>query len=130
MLGLGVLAVIGNTIRLEIQQRRPEIEVTKLVGGSNAFVRRPFLYTGVFYGLGGALLAALIISAASPGSTRRSGSFPPSTAANSIWRAWGVEGWGSSSAPGPVSAGSGALIRPAGISGDRAPRLSRYLLEQ
>ena len=61
VLGLGVLAVIGNTIRLEIQQRRPEIEVTKLVGGSNAFVRRPFLYTGVFYGLGGGLLAALII---------------------------------------------------------------------
>ncbi len=59
--GLGVLAVIGNTIRLEIQQRRPEIEVTKLVGGSNAFVRRPFLYTGLFYGLGGALLAALIV---------------------------------------------------------------------
>ena len=41
VLGLAVLAVIGNTIRLEIQQRRPEIEVTKLVGGSNAFVRRP-----------------------------------------------------------------------------------------
>jgi cell division transport system permease protein len=61
VLGLGVLAVIGNTIRLEIQHRRPEIEVTKLVGGSNAFVRRPFLYTGLFYGLGGALLAALIL---------------------------------------------------------------------
>lgn len=61
VLGLGVLAVIGNTIRLEIQARRPEIEVTKLVGGSNAFVRRPFLYTGLFYGLGGALLAALIL---------------------------------------------------------------------
>jgi len=62
VLGLGVLAVIGNTIRLEIQQRRSEIEVTKLVGGSNAFVRRPFLYTGLFYGLGGALLAALIVA--------------------------------------------------------------------
>jgi len=61
VLGLGVLAVIGNTIRLEVQQRRPEIEVTKLVGGSNAFVRRPFLYTGLLYGLGGALLAALIV---------------------------------------------------------------------
>jgi cell division transport system permease protein len=60
-LGLGVLAVIGNTIRLEIQQRRQEIEVTKLVGGSNAFVRRPFLYTGMFYGLGGALVAAFIV---------------------------------------------------------------------
>ena len=52
LLGLGVLAVIGNTIRLEIHNRRAEIEVTKLVGGSNAFVRRPFLYTGLFYGLG------------------------------------------------------------------------------
>ena len=61
VLGLGVLAVIGNTIRLEILNRRPEIEVTKLVGGSNAFVRRPFLYTGLFYGLGGALLAAVIL---------------------------------------------------------------------
>jgi cell division transport system permease protein len=57
LLGAGVLAVIGNTIRLEIAGRRAEIEVTKLVGGSNAFVRRPFLYTGVLYGLGGALLA-------------------------------------------------------------------------
>lgn len=62
VLGFGVLAVIGNTIRLEIQQRRAEIEVTKLVGGSNAFVRRPFLYTGLFYGLFGALLAALIVA--------------------------------------------------------------------
>lgn len=57
LLGAGVLALIGNTIRLEISGRRAEIEVTKLVGGSNAFVRRPFLYTGVLYGLGGALLA-------------------------------------------------------------------------
>jgi cell division transport system permease protein len=62
LLGLGVLAVIGNTIRLEIQGRRAEIEVTKLVGGSNSFVRRPFLYTGVLYGLGGALLAWGIVA--------------------------------------------------------------------
>ncbi len=55
LLGLGVLAVVGNTIRLEILNRRAEIEVTKLVGGSNGFVRRPFLYTGTLYGLiGGA----------------------------------------------------------------------------
>jgi cell division transport system permease protein len=63
VLGVGVLAVIGNTIRLEIQARRAEIEVTKLVGGSNAFVRRPFLYTGLLYGLGGALLAWGLIAA-------------------------------------------------------------------
>src|SRR5712671_3462995 len=64
LLGAGVLAVIGNTIRLEILNRRAEIEVTKLVGGSNAFVRRPFLYTGVLYGLAGALLAWAIVEAA------------------------------------------------------------------
>jgi cell division transport system permease protein len=64
LLGVGVLAVIGNTIRLEIAGRRAEIEVTKLVGGSNSFVRRPFLYTGMLYGLGGALLAWGIIAIA------------------------------------------------------------------
>src|SRR6201996_3220253 len=63
LLGTGVLAVIGNTIRLEILNRRAEIEVTKLVGGSNSFVRRPFLYTGILYGLGGAVLAWLIVEA-------------------------------------------------------------------
>ena len=56
-LGAGVVAVIGNSVRLEIDSRRPEIEVTKLVGGSNAFVRRPFLYEGFLYGLIGGLLA-------------------------------------------------------------------------
>ena len=61
LLGVGVLAIIGNTVRLEIYNRRAEIEVTKLVGGSNAFVRRPFLYTGLLYGLaGGALAVALV----------------------------------------------------------------------
>jgi len=64
LLGIGVLAIIGNTIRLEILNRRAEIEVTKLVGGSNAFVRRPFLYTGMMYGVGGALLAWAIVAGA------------------------------------------------------------------
>ncbi len=64
LLGTGVLAVVGNTIRLEILNRRAEIEVTKLVGGTNAFVRRPFLYTGMLYGVGGAVLAAAILEAA------------------------------------------------------------------
>lgn len=59
-LALGVMAIVGNTIRLDIQNRRQEIEVTKLVGGSDAFVRRPFLYSGVWYGIGGALIAWLI----------------------------------------------------------------------
>jgi cell division transport system permease protein len=63
ILAAGVLAVVGNTIRLEINGRRAEIEVTKLVGGSNAFVRRPFLYSGLWQGLGGGLLAVGLIAA-------------------------------------------------------------------
>lgn len=61
LLGLGVLSVVGNTIRLEILNRRAEIEITKLVGGSNGFVRRPFLYTGTLYGLLGGFLAWVVI---------------------------------------------------------------------
>ena len=64
LLAVGVIVIIGNTIRLDIQNRRAEIEVTKLVGGSNAFVRRPFLYSGIWYGLGGALLAWIITAIA------------------------------------------------------------------
>ncbi|MGQ0384564.1 MAG: permease-like cell division protein FtsX [Gammaproteobacteria bacterium] len=63
-LAAGVLAIIGNTIRLEIDGRRAEIEVVKLVGGSNAFVRRPFLYSGWWQGLAGGLLAIGLIAVA------------------------------------------------------------------
>ncbi|MBT8077543.1 MAG: permease-like cell division protein FtsX [Gammaproteobacteria bacterium] len=62
LLGVAIVVVIGNTIRLDIQNRREEIEVTKLIGASNAFVRRPFLYTGIWYGLGGGLLALGMIA--------------------------------------------------------------------
>ena len=62
VLAAGVLAVVGNTIRLEINGRRAEIEVTKLVGGSNAFVRRPFLYSGLWQGVAGGLLAAGLVT--------------------------------------------------------------------
>lgn len=64
ILSLGVLLVIGNTIRLAIESRRDEIVIVKLVGGTDAFVRRPFLYTGLWYGLGGGLVAWLIINIA------------------------------------------------------------------
>ena len=60
LLALAVLLIIGNTIRLDIQNRREEIEVSKLIGASDAFIRRPFLYTGLWYGLGGGLLAWLL----------------------------------------------------------------------
>jgi cell division transport system permease protein len=57
LLGIAIIVIIGNTIRLDIQNRREEIEVTKLIGASNAFVRRPFLWSGFWYGLFGGLLA-------------------------------------------------------------------------
>lgn len=61
LLGIAIIVVIGNTIRLDIENRRDEIEVTKLIGASNAFVRRPFLWTGFWYGLfGGAMALALV----------------------------------------------------------------------
>ena len=61
LLGAAIIVIIGNTIRLDIQNRREEIEVTKLIGASNAFVRRPFLYSGLWYGLGGGALALMLI---------------------------------------------------------------------
>ncbi|MCK5880473.1 MAG: permease-like cell division protein FtsX [Sinobacterium sp.] len=62
LLSSGVLLVIGNTIRLEIENRRDEVVVVKLIGATDSFVRRPFLYTGVFYGLGGGVLASIIVA--------------------------------------------------------------------
>ncbi|TDX27871.1 cell division protein FtsX [Modicisalibacter xianhensis] len=57
LFGLGVLLIVGNTIRLAVESRRQEIEVVTLIGATHAFVRRPFLYSGAWYGLGGGLLA-------------------------------------------------------------------------
>jgi len=61
LLGLGVLLVVGNTIRLDILNRRREIEVAKLVGATDGFIRRPFLYGGLWLGLFGGLLALIIV---------------------------------------------------------------------
>jgi cell division transport system permease protein len=61
-LALGVLIIVGNTIRLDIQNRRDEIEVSKLVGATDAFIRRPFLYTGTWYGILGGLLALGLVT--------------------------------------------------------------------
>lgn len=62
LLTLGLLVIIGNTIRLAIENRRDEILIIKLVGGTNAYVRRPLLYTGLWFGLGGGILAALLLA--------------------------------------------------------------------
>ncbi len=57
LLAAAVVLIVGNTVRLAILNRRAEIEVIKLIGGTNAFIRRPFLYTGVLQGLLGAVTA-------------------------------------------------------------------------
>ncbi len=61
LLAAAVVLVIGNTVRLSIENRRDEILVTKLVGGTDGFVRRPFLYTGAWFGLGGGLVALILL---------------------------------------------------------------------
>lgn len=61
LLTLAVLLVIGNTIRLAIYNRREEIEIHKLFGATDAFIRRPFLYAGGWYGLLGGIIAWLLV---------------------------------------------------------------------
>ncbi len=62
-LAFAVLLVIINTVRLSIEARRDEIVIVKLVGGTDAFVRRPFMYTGLWYGLAGCIAAFVIVEA-------------------------------------------------------------------
>jgi cell division transport system permease protein len=61
VLGLGIFLIIGNTIRLAIANRHEEIGIIRLIGGTDAFIRRPFLYSGTLQGLAGAILALLVI---------------------------------------------------------------------
>ena len=63
LLGLGALLVVGNTVRLDIQSRREEIGVLQLLGASDGFIRRPFLYLGAWYGLAaGAIALGLLVA--------------------------------------------------------------------
>ncbi|HBK46364.1 MAG TPA: cell division protein FtsX [Xanthomonadaceae bacterium] len=61
LLGIGAVLVVGNTVRLDIQSRREEIGVLQLLGASDGFIRRPFLYLGAWYGLGAGLVALGLI---------------------------------------------------------------------
>lgn len=61
LLALTVLLVIGNTIKLNIENRKEEIEVSKLIGASSSYIRRPFLYTGIWYGLFGGLISLILV---------------------------------------------------------------------
>ncbi|MBI4694213.1 MAG: cell division protein FtsX [Gammaproteobacteria bacterium] len=62
LLGLGVVLIAGNAIRVGIERQRDEIEVAKLCGATDAYVRRPFLYLGAAFGLGSGLTALLILA--------------------------------------------------------------------
>jgi len=62
VLALAVLLVVGNTLRLEVARRRGEIELMALVGATHAFVRRPFLYVGAWYGLLGGIVAGAVVT--------------------------------------------------------------------
>lgn len=61
LLMLGVLLIIGNTIRVGIQSRYSEIQISRLFGATRAFIRRPFLYSGMIYGLFGGIIACLLL---------------------------------------------------------------------
>ncbi|HLQ85634.1 MAG TPA: permease-like cell division protein FtsX [Salinisphaeraceae bacterium] len=61
LLAGAVIFIVGNTIRLDIENRREEIEVMKRIGASDAFIRRPFLYSGAWYGFSGALTALILL---------------------------------------------------------------------
>lgn len=62
LLAVGVILVMGNTIRLHIAQRSDEIDVASLVGATRAFIRRPFLYQGLFQGAVAGVLAWMIVA--------------------------------------------------------------------
>ena len=62
MLGAAVLFIIGNTIRLELHNRHDEVIIEKLVGATNAFIQRPFLYTGFWIGFISGVSAWFIVT--------------------------------------------------------------------
>ena len=64
LLALTVLLVIGNTIKLNIENRKEEISVSKLIGATAAYIRRPFLYSGLWYGLFGGVLSLVLVHVA------------------------------------------------------------------
>lgn len=107
LLAAAVVLVIGNTIRLEINNRRTEIEVLKLVGATDGFIRRPFLYTGLCLGSLGALTAAVMIAIGLMLLSRPVGNVAALYAADFRLTGLGLEGFG-------MLVGGGALLGWAG----------------
>jgi cell division transport system permease protein len=104
VLGLGVLLVVGNTVRLDIGNRREEIEVLQQLGATDAFIRRPFIYLGAWYGLAAGAAALGLLAAASallrPSLAALAGSYDSGFALR-----------------GPGPAGAGALLLAATLVG-------------
>ena len=89
LLGPGAVLVVGNTVRLDIQSRREEIGVLQLLGASDGFIRRPFLYLGAWYGLGAGLVALALLTA-----TNFALAAPLAELANSYGSDFALEGLG------------------------------------
>ncbi|MDH3637770.1 MAG: hypothetical protein OES09_04825, partial [Gammaproteobacteria bacterium] len=62
LLGIAVLLIVSNTVRLAVSNRRDEIEVIKLIGGTDPFIRRPFLYAGFLQGIIGGVIACVLVT--------------------------------------------------------------------
>ncbi len=62
LLALAVVLIIGNTLRLAIHNRQEEIQILKLIGATDPFILRPFLYSGVWYGMAGAIFAVFLVN--------------------------------------------------------------------
>ena len=62
LLAIVLIVVIGNTIRLQTLTYQNEIELSRLIGATDSFIQRPFIYTGIFYGLGGSLVNAGLLT--------------------------------------------------------------------
>lgn len=94
LLAIAVVLVVGNTIRLDIENRRSEIEIMKLIGGTDAFVRRPFVYTGFWHGLMGGMLAwilsAIVIAVVARPANRLAGLYDSGFALSGPWLADGL----------------------------------------
>ncbi len=63
LLGIAMITVISNTVRMQVLTHEAEIEVSRLIGATHSFIRRPFLYMGGAYGLGGGLIAVALLFA-------------------------------------------------------------------
>ncbi len=62
LLGIAMITVISNTVRMQVLTHEAEIEVSRLIGATHSFIRRPFLYMGSAYGLGGGIIAVLLLA--------------------------------------------------------------------